>query len=423
MRVAVSISALAVLLTTVLGVPVARATVVTLGPSEIPSTPLNSGFACQAACDGFTVAQGSSSYLDAAPASGVITSWRVNSERGPLELRVLEPSPGGGWIGAGTSVAASNLAGGPNATELAISRGDLIGTDVSQGTEIGANLGAPAGDEILEWPSLIEEGGGGQAGESIAHKLLMLSAEVELTPVVTSVSPASGSAAGGDMVRITGKYLDSALNVVFGSRPATTFSADDLSGEHITAKAPASPAGTVDVHVSNLHSTSETVAADRFTFVAPTALLIGSGPAGGSGGSAQTGIPIVTGFSESAGQWRLGSSLPHISSAPVGTAFAFRLNEPASVALTFMRVLPGRRAGGRCVAPSHGNGGRPKCKRNVIVGSLAVSGHAGSNTVGFQGRLSRTRKLTRGHYTASVTTRDSHGLITLTRSLSFTIVP
>ena len=49
-------------------------------------------------------------------------------------------------------------------------------------------------------------------------------------------------------------------NVVFGLWPATTFSVD-LSGERITAKTAASPAGTVDVHVSNLHSTSETAAA------------------------------------------------------------------------------------------------------------------------------------------------------------------
>jgi len=400
----------------------AQAYTVTLGPSDIPSAPPEEGFICKGGCAAtWTVAQRSSSSVDVAPAAGVITNWRVNAEAfSPVQLRVIEPSPSGGWVGGGTSAYAADLAGGPNATEMAIERGDLIGADLGFGAFVGANL--EVGGEILKWKPLLGEGGGGRAADFTETDRLLLSAEVELTPVVTSVSPASGSTAGGDMVTITGKYLDSALNVVFGSRPATTFSVD-LSGERITAKAPASTAGTVDVHVSNLHSTSETVAADRFTFVAPTTPPTGSAPPGGSGGSAQTRTPIVTGFSESAGRWRLGSSLQHIGSTPLGTAFAFRLNEPASVALTFTRVLPGRRAGGRCVALSHRNRGRPKCKRNMIVGSLAVSGHAGSNTVRFRGRLSPTSKLTPGDYTASVTTRDSHGLKTLTRSLNFTIVP
>jgi hypothetical protein len=119
----------------------------------------------------------------------------------------------------------------------------------------------------------------------------------------------------------------------------------------------------------------------------------------------------------------MGSALPHISSAPVGTTFTFSLNEVADVALTFNRVLPGRRETGSCVAPSKTNRGRPRCNRSVIVGSLALPGHAGTDTIRFQGRLSRSRQLTPGNYTVSVTSHDSHGLKTLTRSLSFTILP
>lgn len=421
---------LAALLAAMVWVPSARAYVVTLGPSELPSTPPDEGFICEDHCEApFTIAQRSSSYPYAAPASGVITSWRVTAEEGSsLELRVLEPSPGGDWVGAGTSTAATNLAGGPNATELAIGQGGLIGADVGLGSLLGGNTTAPAGDEILEWQPLLGEGGSGRAGEPFTGKLLMLNAEVELTPVVTSVSPASGSTAGGDTVTIAGKYLDSALNVVFGSRPATTFSVD-LTGESITATAPASTAGTVDVHVSNLHSTSETVAADSYTFVAPTTPPTGPPPPSGTGAGGQsatgtgTPTPVVSGFGESTGRWRLGSSLPHISSVPLGTRFSFSLNEPASVGLTFMRVLPGRRVSGKCLASRHQNRSRPKCKRNVSAGSLAVPGHAGLNTIRFQGRLSSAKKLTPGNYTVAVTTRDSLGLRTLTRSLSFAVVP
>ena len=84
------------------------------------------------------------------------------------------------------------------------------------------------------------------------------------------------------------------------------------------------------------------------------------------------------------------------------------------------------RAGARtasCVAPSRRNSAKPRCKRFVPAGSLAVAGHAGLDKVGFQGRLSRTTKLTPGNYTATVTARDSHGPKALARSLSFTILP
>jgi len=108
---------------------------------------------------------------------------------------------------------------------------------------------------------------------------------------------------------------------------------------------------------------------------------------------------------------------------PVGTSFAFELNEPANLALAFARVLPGRRANGRCVAHSGANRSRPKCKRSVPAGSLPISAHAGRDKVRFQGRLSGARKLTPGNYTATVTMSVPHGTRTLTRPLTFTIVP
>jgi hypothetical protein len=397
----------------------ASATTVTLGPAEVPSAMTAEGFGCLLTCNTpFTVAQRSSPNVNLAPASGVITSWHVQGGEGegPLQLRVLEPSPPG-WVGAGTSTPATDVRGGPNAADLEISRGDLIGVELGVGSEVGAPH-PPAGDEVLKWKPGLAEGGTGRSGEGTPG-LVMLNAQVELTPIVTSVSPATGTAAGGQTVTITGKYLDSALNVIFGSRPATTFSVD-LSGEHITATTPASSAGAVDVHVSNLHSTSESVAADRYTFVAPPA---GSAPSTGGAGSGQGSSAVVTGFKESSSRWRLGSALAQISRAPVGTTFAFTLSATANVSLTFMRALPGRRAGGSCVAPSHRNGAKPRCKRYVPAGSLAVSGHAGLDKVRFQGRLSRTRRLTPGSYTATVTARDSHGSKALARSLSFTILP
>ena len=310
---------------------------------------------------------------------------------------MLEPSPDGGWVGAGTSAPAANLEGGSNPTELPVGRGDLIGADIRLGTAVeDAEFEGSSGGELLTWTPVLSEGGTGQAGVpyDLGTPLIILDAEVEATPIVTSVSPASGPAAGGNTVTITGRYLDSALNVVFGSRPATTFSVD-LSGEHITAQAPASAAGTVDIHVSNLHSTSETVAADRYTFVASAPPPAGPAPAQG----VERTAPLVNAFSQSVGRWRLGGALPHTARTPVGTTFTFGLNETAGVALTFMRVLPGRRAGSSCVTPTRRNLNRPRCRRNVLAGSLAVSGHPGLNKLRFQGRLSRTTRLTPGKLT------------------------
>jgi hypothetical protein len=98
---------------------------------------------------------------------------------------------------------------------------------------------------------------------------------------VTSVSPASGPAAGGTKVTITGTGLNGATQVSFGGIAAGFTVSSSTS---ITATAPAAAAGTVDVTVTNAGGTSAASAADQFTFVAvPTVSHVspGSGPVGG----------------------------------------------------------------------------------------------------------------------------------------------
>ena len=311
----------------------AHAYTVRLGPESIPSSAPTAYYLCEGSCTStLTAGQVSSVETYLAPAAGVITSWRVDG-RQPLALRVLEPVAGG-WTGAGTSEPASNVTGGANSTDLEIGAGDAIGVDVAQGGRAGFEIeGLPVGDQADSWLPPLGEGAAGRQGEpnpfANPGSRLMLSAEIELTPVVTSVSPASGSTAGGQSVTITGKYLDSVINVAFGSRPATSFHVD-LAGEHITAQAPASSAGPVDVLVSNQRSTSPAVAADRYTFIAPQPTGLPGGPSGGAGGPGPglSATPTVSGFTESAARWRRGSALPHIAATPVGTTFAFSLNEP-----------------------------------------------------------------------------------------------
>ena len=176
------------------------------------------------------------------------------------------------------------------------------------------------------------------------------------------------------------------------------------------------------MRVNGPGGSSDVIAADRYTFTAPTNILTATEALVPGGPLLTPARPAISGFSESASHWRRGRSLPHIARAPVGTTFSFGLNEPANVTLTFTQSVPGRRARGRCVGPSHSNSGRPRCKRTVIAGSFAVSGHAAANKVRFQGKLSGSKTLKPGSYRVSTTARDANGFKAVSRSLSFTIV-
>ncbi len=411
--------ALASLAAAILAPASAHATTVRLGPQALPSAVLS--FECLApVCSSETFAQlVSPGVVEEAPASGLITSWRVAGSQG-LRLRVLRPGPEGRWLGDGTSAPATSVKGEANATSLPIRAGDVIGVDVSASSapEIKYVEVMPVDStELLSWfPALADDGVAREAGFSRFNEEILLNADVVLAPVLSSVSPASGSTAGGNAVTIGGHYLDGATGVTFGSTPASSFSVDSPS--QITAIAPPSAGSTVDVRVSGPGGSSEASPGDRYAYGGASTTTTG-GPA------LQPPKPTVTGFSESSRRWRRGRSLPHISSAagaPVGTTFSFSLNEPASVTLTFTQKVAGRLLAGRCVAPGHGNAHRPRCKRPLAVGSFAVSGHAGLDKVGFQGRLSDSKTLKPGSYLVSLTAREGHVPKVFSRSLSFTVI-
>jgi hypothetical protein len=83
-------------------------------------------------------------------------------------------------------------------------------------------------------------------------------------PTVTSLSPTSGSTAGGTSVTITGTNFTGATGVSFGGVAAASFTVS--SGTSITATSPPEAAGTVDVTVSTYSGTSATSSGDRYTF-------------------------------------------------------------------------------------------------------------------------------------------------------------
>jgi IPT/TIG domain len=86
------------------------------------------------------------------------------------------------------------------------------------------------------------------------------------TPTITEVAPNKGAEAGGTLVTIKGTNLAEATAVEFGTGKAKI---ETDTAEAITALSPAGTAGTVDVTVTTAGGTSEKVAADHFTYVAP----------------------------------------------------------------------------------------------------------------------------------------------------------
>jgi hypothetical protein len=117
-------------------------------------------------------------------------------------------------------------------------------------------------------------------------------------PVVTSVGPAAGPAAGGNTVVITGVGLAGAGDVMFGAVSAWGLTLN--SSTQITVVAPAGSEGTtVEVTVVGPAGTSAPVAADRYTYGAPlvTSVSPGAGPDAGHTSVTIRGVGF-TGLSE-----------------------------------------------------------------------------------------------------------------------------
>lgn len=145
------------------------------------------------------------------------------------------------------------------------------------------------------------------------------------TPVVASISPTSGPAAGGTTVTIAGGSFSTATAVRFGAVNATSFVIN--SSERITAVAPAGT-GTVDVTVTNPSGTSSASPVDRYTYVAsaPTVTSISptAGPTSGGTtviitGTGLTAATAVTFGATPATGFTVNSSTQITATSPAGT--------------------------------------------------------------------------------------------------------
>jgi len=205
----------------------------------------------------------------ASPVSGAIVRWRVQGAKGgPFYLRVLRPNGSGAYTAVGTSSAATPVGTGLQTftANLAIHSGDLIGIDPTNASDEIGVASAPGANYAFIFPPPFDGTTVAPSG-SAAGQEIELNAEVQPTPAITSITPTSGSIAGGTTVTITGTNLTAVSAVKFGSTPATGFTAE--SETKITAIAPpSSTAGQVDVTATTVAGTSAAVKGDRFTYTA-----------------------------------------------------------------------------------------------------------------------------------------------------------
>jgi hypothetical protein len=259
------------------GAAPASAVTVTIGRPTVTSSSFSLLCMSASPCTNITVAQttpGIGGERVTAPADGVITAWRAIGHAGGtamVSLRVLEPAGGNQFKGAGrsTGVSEAGLSGAPNGANLPIGIGDYIGADLFAGNSTAQVYygGEPGTYVVWATPGLAE--GSTQAYSSSPQSgELMLNADVVLsTPVVSGLSPAGGSTAGGEEITITGDHLANATAVAFGGTQAIAFT--NVSNTQVKAVVPAGVPGVADVRVTTMAGTSEPSAGSRYTYAAP----------------------------------------------------------------------------------------------------------------------------------------------------------
>jgi IPT/TIG domain/PASTA domain len=203
----------------------------------------------------------------ASPVNGTIVRWRMqDAEGGPFHLRVLRPNGSGAYTAVGTSNPVTPSGPGLQtfSANLPIRAGDLIGVDPTNGTDkIGIVEAAGASYAFIFPPPF--EGATVAPSGTVAGKEVMLSAEVQPTPAISSIAPSFGSVTGGTSVTITGTNLNAASAIKFGPTPAAGFTVE--SDTQITAISPPSTtAGLIDVSVTTLAGTSAAVNGGQFFY-------------------------------------------------------------------------------------------------------------------------------------------------------------
>ena len=302
------------------------------------------------------------------------------TDRLPRGLLISTPNALAGSCGGGALTAATG------SSSIALSGATLAG---GASCTFVLNVTATVAGPAINATSPVDSAEGG-LGNTATASIIVLA-----PPAAVISTPAAGAVYG------------------LGQRVAARYRCqDDPSGPGVSScVAPVAAGGRIDTAKLGVHKFTVTASSkDGLTHSTTVSYTVARGP-------------VITNVHESHTRWRLGTKLARISrsGAPVGTTFSLTINQSAVVRFAFTQTASGRRSGRRCVTQTAHNRRLPTCPRTLTVATLAFNGHAGVNTVAFQGRTSRHKTLPRGHYvvviTATTPTNRSAPL-----SLSFTIV-
>lgn len=277
-------------------------------------------------------------------------------------------SPGSGSTGGGTSV---TITGTSFTGATVVNFGTVAASSFTVNSDTSITATSPpeaAGtvDITVTTPS-------GTSATGTADHYTYTAAAV---PAITSVSPSSGTIAGGTVVTIIGTSFTGASAVNFGSTAASTFSV--VSDTAIVATVPAGAAGTVDITVVTPSGTSSTGSADHYTYSAGavpavTSLSPTSGTTGGGtvvtitgsgftgatgvtfGDTAAAGFTVISDTSiQAVSPAHPGGTWDIIVTGPGGTSAAvsgdrYTFNSASAAAVTGVSPNSGNVAGGTSV--------------------------------------------------------------------------
>ena len=175
--------------------------------------------------------------------------------------------------------------------------------------------------------------------------------------VVSRVAPGTGPTSGGTSVTISGTGLSGATAVHFGSVSASILSDSATS---LTATAPPSIGGSVDVTVTTTAGTSQTTAVDQYTYIYPKPVITSISPSAGAPGGGSAVTITGSGFT-GATTVSFGSS---VASFTVLSTTSIAATEPAGSATSVVDVTV------------TGPGGTSRARRGRQV-HLRAGGHFG----------------------------------------------
>jgi alpha-tubulin suppressor-like RCC1 family protein len=206
-------------------------------------------------------------------ADGKVMSWGANwtgqlgDGNAPTGRPTVEQrSPRQGLASGGTlvTITGTDLAGAE-----AVDFGATPGT-IKSDSEKSITVEAPSGIAGRTVNITVTTNRGtSKTGYEDYFKYVNVIEEHPFPPYVTAVSPGEGPEAGGTTVTITGRNLNGATAVKFGTHKSTSFY-ETRTGEEVSIIAVAPPgAGNINVSVTTPEGDSPHVAEDKFTYFPP----------------------------------------------------------------------------------------------------------------------------------------------------------